>query len=110
MSGRVGRAAYFLAGMLLNVIEGFVFYRFTLAPEQSTESTVLAAIFWAVAFVSTWCSIALGVKRLHDFAQPGIMAVALLVPFVNVVAFVVLCLYPGDPGPNRFGAVTNAPR
>jgi len=110
LSGRVGRAAYFLAGLLLFVVQAFILYRFMQAPEESTASMVLALIFWVVVIVSIWCGVALGVKRLHDFGQPGIVAASLFVPVLSYVVFIVLCLYPSDPGPNRFGALTNAPR
>ncbi len=110
VSGRVGRAAYFLAGLLAQLIPAFVLYRFTLAAEASTASQALAAIFWVALLLSVWSSITLGIKRLHDFGQPGIVAVSLLVPVVSYLVFIFLCFYPGDPGPNRFGAYSNAPR
>jgi uncharacterized membrane protein YhaH (DUF805 family) len=71
---------------------------------------IFALVFWAVVIVSIWCGVALGVKRLHDFGQPGIVAASLFVPILSYAVFIVLCLYPGDPGPNRFGTMTNAPR
>ena len=54
--------------------------------------------------------VALGVKRLHDFGKPGIFAVALFIPMVSILAFIVLCLYPGDAGANEYGDRTNAPK
>ncbi|TGQ03192.1 DUF805 domain-containing protein, partial [Mesorhizobium sp. M00.F.Ca.ET.217.01.1.1] len=33
----------------------------------------------------------------------------LFVPVVSIVAFLVLCLFPGQPGPNRYGRRTNEP-
>ena len=76
---------------------------------ESLVQFVVEVIF-EVVLVSIWCGVALGVKRLHDFGQPGIVAASLFVPVLSYAVFVVLCLYPGDTGPNRFGTMTNAPR
>jgi uncharacterized membrane protein YhaH (DUF805 family) len=110
VSGRLSRAPYFLAGLLAQLVPAFVLYRFTLTPESSGISEALAVIFWVVLILSIWSSITLGIKRLHDFGQPGIVAASLLVPVVSYLVFVFLCFYPGDAGPNRFGAFTNSSR
>lgn len=108
-NGRVARAAYFLAGLLLAILQAFLLYRFTLVPEGSAESQFWASAFWIAVAVSVWSNIALGVKRLHDMSKPGILALTLFIPVISIVAFIVLCLFPGDPGPNRYGAVANEP-
>lgn len=108
-SGRVGRAAYFLAGLLLAVVQAFLLYRFTLVPEDSTAGQMWAVAFWFAVLVSVWSNTALGVKRLHDIGWPGIVAAALFIPIVSIAAFIALCLMPGDPGPNRYGRHSNAP-
>lgn len=109
-SGRVSRAAFLLAGLLLAVLQTFVLYRFTLTPEGSSASGMWALSFWALFFVSVYSSLALGAKRFHDFGKPGIFSVLLLIPMVSLVAFVALCLYPGDRGANEYGSTTNAPK
>lgn len=109
ISGRVSRAAYFLGGMLTAVVQAFPLYRFTLAPEGSPESTIWSLLFLAAFMVSLWSSVTLAVKRLHDLDKPGIITIVLFVPVVSIVAFLVLCLFPGTPGPNRYGQRTNAP-
>ena len=109
-SGRVSRAAFFLAGLLLAILQAFTLYRFTLAPEGSGASGVWALSFWALFFVSVFSSVALGVKRLHDFGKPGIFAVTLFIPMVSIVAFIALCVFPGHTGANEYGERTNAPK
>jgi uncharacterized membrane protein YhaH (DUF805 family) len=109
-SGRVSRAAYFLAGMLLAIVQAFLLYRFTLVPQGSTEGQRWAMAFWAVVLVSIWSNVALGVKRLHDLDRPGIIAASLFIPVISIIAFLVLCIFPGTPGPNRYGAATNQPK
>ena len=108
-SGRVSRAAYFLAGLLLAIVQAFLLYRFTLVPEGTSESQGWAAAFWLVMLVSLWANVALSVKRLHDIGRPGIIAAALFIPVISIIAFIALCLVPGNPGPNRYGNKPNAP-
>lgn len=108
-SGRVSRAAYFLSGLLLAIIQAFLLYRFTLVPEESIAGQMWAVAFWIVVIVSVWSSVALGVKRLHDIGRPGILAAALFVPVISIIAFVALCLIPGIAGPNRYGDLPNSP-
>lgn len=109
VSGRVSRMAYFLCGLLVALVQVFPLYRFTLAAEGSSESEVWAALFMIAFLASLWSNIALAVKRLHDFGKPGLAALLLFVPILSFVALFVLCLFPGDAGPNRYGQRTNAP-
>ncbi|TIQ28202.1 MAG: DUF805 domain-containing protein [Mesorhizobium sp.] len=108
-SGRVSRAAYFLGGLLVALIQAFPLYRFTLVPEGSAESNLWSFVFFLAFLGSLWSNIVLAVKRLHDLDKPGIAALVLFVPVVSIVAFLVLCLFPGQPGSNRYGSRTNAP-
>ena len=108
-SGRVGRAAYFLAGLLLALVQAFLLYRFTLVPEDSAAGQMWAVAFWIAVLVSVWSNTALGVKRLHDIGRPGIIAAALFIPIVSIVAFIALCLMPGNSGPNNYGRHPNSP-
>jgi uncharacterized membrane protein YhaH (DUF805 family) len=62
-----------------------------------------------VFLASLWSNVALAVKRLHDLGKTGLAAVVLFVPVISIVAFLVLCLFPGQQGPNRYGQRTNAP-
>lgn len=109
LSGRVSRAAYFLAGLLLAIAQALPLYRFMLVPEDSPQGQMWAVIFGVIFFASLWCNVALAVKRLHDFGKPGILAVLLFLPVVSIIAFLVLCLFPGDRSANRYGNRTNAP-
>jgi len=108
-SGRVSRAAYFLGGLLVAIVQAFPLYRFTLVPEGSPESNMWSLIFLVAFIASLWSNIVLAVKRLHDLDKPGIAALVLFVPVISIIAFLVLCLFPGQPGPNRYGRHTNAP-
>ncbi len=108
-SGRVNRAAYFLSGLLVSIIQAFPYYHFKLLPEGSPESETWWSIFVIVVMATLWPLVVLAIKRLHDLDKPGIVALVLFVPVVSIVAFLVLCLFPGQPGPNRYGRRTNEP-
>ncbi|MEW6635121.1 MAG: DUF805 domain-containing protein [Pseudomonadota bacterium] len=108
-SGRVNRAAYFLGVMLVTIVQAFPIYHFERMPEGSPESQVWWLISAVVFIGSLWPFFALAVKRLHDLDRPGIVSLVLFVPVLSILAFLVFCLYPGQPGPNRYGRRTNAP-
>lgn len=109
LSGRINRMAYFLAALFMSVLLAFFLYRSTLAGEVESGGGIWSVLFTLLALISLWSQIALSVKRLHDMGRPGIFALLLLVPFVNAAALVVLCLLPGERGPNAYGKTTNAP-
>lgn len=109
ISGRVSRAAYFLGGLLVAIAQAFPLYRFTLVMEGTPESVLWSMTFMIVFIVSLWSNVALAVKRLHDLGKTGLAAAVLFVPVISIVAFLVLCLFPGQQGPNRYGRRTNAP-
>ena len=107
LKGRISPAVYFLAGLLLLIIQMFLLYRFTLAPQESAAQGGWALAFWVAVFTSAWSNIALTGKRLHDFGRPAAWALVTLV--IGFIVFIVLSFVKGDPGPNRYGFTTNAP-
>lgn len=109
LSGRLSRAAYLLGGLMANLIPMFLLYRFTLTEQETVASGTWAILFLIAGGASIWSLFALTVKRLHDIARPGIMALVLFVPVLSIIAFVVLCILPSDPGPNRYGPAPNLP-
>lgn len=109
VSGRVSRAPFFLGGMLAAVVQAFPLYRFMLSPEGSSESMIWSMLTLIAFIASLWSNVALAVKRLHDLDKPGLAAIVLFVPVISIVAFLVLCLFPGQPGPNRYGRHPDAP-
>lgn len=110
LSGRISRAAFLLAGLLMMVVTTFVLYRLSVAQEVGRGLELWESIFGIVVFVSLWCQAALAVKRLHDVGRQGLWAVVMFIPPINFFAFIALCLIPGEEGPNKYGAQTNTPR
>jgi uncharacterized membrane protein YhaH (DUF805 family) len=121
-SGRLSRAAYLLSFMFMVVVVSFPLYQYMrVMPLDMTEMAEMAeaplsgaAQMWSTVFLVTmlaflWAHIATSIKRVHDVGKPGILVVLLFIPVVSIVAFLFLCIFRGDPGPNPYGARTNAP-
>jgi uncharacterized membrane protein YhaH (DUF805 family) len=109
LPGRVNRTAYFLGVLLLVIIQLFLVYRLMLVEPTSAAAQFWAAAFWLSVPVAVWSNVALSVKRLHDMGKPGTWVVTLFIPVVSIIAFVFICLSPGNPGPNQYGQRTNEP-
>ena len=106
LSGRLGRAGYFLAGTFIWLTQIFLLYRFAQAPEGSGLSQAVALVFMASIVVGAWCNFALTAKRFHDFGKPTALAAISLV--IGYVLIVVLSFIKSDPGPNGYGSRTVA--
>lgn len=100
-NGRVGQRAYFLAGLLLLIIQFFVFYRFLSAEEGSQESGFWAMLFMIAAVVSIISNLALAAKRLQDIDKPPMIALVYIL--AGFFMWLILCFVPGTPGPNQYG-------
>jgi uncharacterized membrane protein YhaH (DUF805 family) len=105
-SGRVSRAAYFLASILVVIVQAFLLHRFTLVPPESTEGQLWALAFFGAALISLWSNTALAAKRFHDFGKSGYLGLISLV--AGIVLVVILSFIPGDPGANKYGARPNS--
>ena len=64
-SGRVNRAAYFLAGLLLAVVQAFLLYRFMLVAEDSPAGQGWAVAFWIVMIVAIVSPVAGTTRDAH---------------------------------------------
>lgn len=110
LSGRISRAVYFLANIFIGLFPLFAIYRLSMLPEGEGAASGWMLFFWIFAVIGLWSQLALGVKRLHDFNKPGILAVTLFIPLFAFLVLIVLCLYPGDAGANSYGERTNEPK
>ena len=109
LKGRISRLAFLLGGLMMTVITFFVLYRMTVAEQVGQGFEFWNSVLGVVVFVSLWCQAALAAKRLHDMGRPGLLAVLMFVPVINFIAFIALCLIPGDQSPNKYGASANSP-
>jgi uncharacterized membrane protein YhaH (DUF805 family) len=63
--------------------------------------------FWlvgsVVGFACFWAKLALASKRWHDTGATGWLAVLQIIPFIEFLIFILLCLIPPTRGPNQYG-------
>jgi uncharacterized membrane protein YhaH (DUF805 family) len=108
-SGRISRLPFVLSWLFWCLIAGFMVAR--MAANEADET---ALGLWTLAFVVSSLvslpSIAmLAIKRLHDIGYPGPLSLCLFIPVLSPIAFIALCLWPGTPGANEFGAHSDEP-
>ncbi|MCI5077720.1 DUF805 domain-containing protein [Oricola sp.] len=101
--GRIGRKSFWLAALLMLFIQGAIIARIASIPEDSPSLALWGMIMLVAWVASAWAGVALAVKRLHDLGLPGILAVALLIPAVSLIAFLILAVMPGRPETNEHG-------
>lgn len=102
LQGRLGRSDYALRLMLALVPLLAVFF---LPAPRAWYQVLLAGLVLAA---STALAALLSVRRLHDMYLSGWYALVLLVPLVNLPAYLLLAVRPGTPGPNPWGPVPGA--
>lgn len=106
-SGRVSRAAYIPAGLLLYLARFFPVYRIIAADGVESIEAFWGGVFLIVVGGTLISHIALSVKRFHDMGRSGWFAALFLVG--DFLVYLFLCIAPGNAGPNRYGAKTDAP-
>ncbi len=72
-----------------------------LYPVNPTVAINLLVIFIAL---SMWPTLAMQIKRWHDFGQTGWLCLLSLIPYVGIVVWIVVGCIPGTQGENRFGS------
>ncbi len=108
-SGRIGRLPYLLGLLFLVAVSGFIVSRMAAAPDNSDALALWGLVSLVFGVGSVWAIVAISVKRLHDMNLPAAIAICLFVPAISFITILVLCLWPGSVGPNRFGDDENRP-
>lgn len=107
--GRLGRQSFWLGVALM--YSSLSCIALALLPRVTAGETIDAyfaarggdPVFLVLLALALWTELALAVKRLHDRGLSGFFAIVLALPLLNFVAFIVIGLMSGTPGPNRFG-------
>ena len=113
LNGRINRIEFFLFYVVLVLtfsVGGFVISGLsdTLMEAVGQDNIVLVEIFEKTYFVVSsivivWSSIALSVKRCHDFGRSSTLGLLILVPGINVFFLAALLYFKGSAGENQFG-------
>jgi uncharacterized membrane protein YhaH (DUF805 family) len=105
--GRIGRASWWLWGVVIGVIYFFVSFIYTILPLAIEDTRIIAfSILFYLAFsgLTLWISLALNVKRLHDRNRSGWFLLAGLVPIIGGLWLLIeMGFLKGTDGPNRYG-------
>ncbi len=102
-TGRIRRATYVWSAVFFVAIYTYVVVQIVQTPEDSALFGLWGLVMFAVLVVSAWAGIALSAKRLHDLGYSGLFALIMFFPMVSILFFALLCVWPGEPVPNRFG-------
>jgi len=107
--GRLGRVRYIGysmgIGLVINVIAGLLGGAGALLEEGGGHLAGLAVggAIIVLVLLALVVSVMLAIQRLHDFDASGWWSVLVVVPFANLVLYLVMLIMPGTQGPNRFG-------
>ncbi len=116
--GRICRKTFWLASLLLAVVEfGVLFAIFgtflfiaivtDTDLEGSTLGLMFQVLFGVIGFVAvilnTWISLALYIKRYHDLGKSGTWVLISLIPLVGIWMVIECGFFPGDRGKNYYG-------
>jgi uncharacterized membrane protein YhaH (DUF805 family) len=103
--GRATRAAFWFTNLGV-AIAGAIFHSLFIGSGGSPDGEVLF-LYALVLLAATFVLLALHARRWHDLGYSGWFAVLLIVPFVNLLYFVVTIFWlgfvRGKPETNRFG-------
>lgn len=110
LSGRISRMPFVLATLFQVSVLGISLSQILQHPEGSSEAATWSLVLFVSMLASVWITVATAIKRLHDINIPGAVVLCLFVPAVSVIAYLVLCFWPGTPGPNSYGDDYNRPK
>lgn len=113
-SGRIDRVGFFAgsAFLLLPLLLPLALYYTFIgmvgtngADASIADSVTKLVLFfvWAVWLLLLPIYFGLMIRRLHDIGMSGWLSLLHLVPFTNIVLYVMLLLVPGSAGSNHYG-------
>lgn len=104
-TGRLGRLRY-LAYLLAAMIVGGASISLLVAIASIFGKPAVEGVGIVAYGLILAVTLTLAVRRLHDFNVSGWVALALVVPMINVFFTLALWFIPGTDGTNRFGPKT----
>lgn len=102
-TGRANRQRYWLYSLIYPIVVMVVavFIGIALSAAFNSESMVyLAAIFVVPA---AWVSIMVQIQRWHDLNKSALWILLSFIPYLGLIAQLVIGFVKGTPGPNQYG-------
>jgi uncharacterized membrane protein YhaH (DUF805 family) len=108
LKGRISRPIYWASYFGLLSLN-FVLYFQLIGTTEEAFSAGLMVYFLLAGVAILYANIAIAVKRLHDIGYGGFLAVAIVIPVVNLAFNIWVGVLPGTPDANRFGDAADRP-
>jgi uncharacterized membrane protein YhaH (DUF805 family) len=108
LAGRISRAIYWLCYFLLFCLQSAIAAQL-IGGEAASFHALAVSVGPYLLLVVLYCTLAISVKRLHDVGYSGFLAVAVLIPFLNVAFAIWVGILPGTAGPNAYGDAPDTP-
>ena len=106
--GRISRAQYWLGSIVTGIVSALAIAMAVAAagpPLDAEKTGALQAaalsllLVGAISLLSTWCSLALQVKRFHDRGQSGWLSLAPFVPLIGLISALLGAMDSGASAP-----------
>ncbi len=102
-TGRIRRSTYIWSTVFFVALNAYVVMSIVTTPKESTAFGLWGLAMLAMLIVSTWASIALSAKRLHDIGFSGFLSLLMFIPMASMIFFLALCVMPGEARDNQYG-------
>jgi uncharacterized membrane protein YhaH (DUF805 family) len=106
-SGRANRKEYwgcFVVNFLFAIVLARLFNNFVLSTFINYYNIVVATSLFYVYFLILFIPfIAATTRRIHDFNANGLLAILIIIPFLNFIPLIIFGSIPGNPEPNAYG-------
>lgn len=112
-AGRFGRMSYLgwsmiiaLVMIVLMLIAGVLAGAFVGFAQGTLDSGANIGVFVVIGLIlipMIAINIIFNIRRFHDMNMSGWWTLAMLVPIVGMIIYLILLIRPGTDGPNRFG-------
>lgn len=104
--GRINRKIFILYAISFILFCLFLIIPTLLIVISTTDETIVdisASIVSILIELALLPSLFLGIKRLHDLDKSAVWIVLYVIPLINILFFIYLCLRRGTIGDNKYG-------
>ena len=107
LKGRISRRIYWLSYLLTICVQSALLAQ--IVSEDATFHGPATGIGPILLIATLYSNYAVSVKRLHDVGYAGFLALAIIIPFVNLAFTVWLGILPGSADANQYGEAPDVP-
>ncbi|MES2470752.1 MAG: DUF805 domain-containing protein [Patescibacteria group bacterium] len=103
--GRLRRKQWILGFLLL--IAASIIISLIASIITNLSSMLGSIVNFAAMIVLLIAHLSIHARRYHDTGKSAWFVILMLIPVVNIIAFIILCFDAGDEGDNAYGPVPN---